>query len=217
MKYKIIFVLLGILGSLIVWFVVSQLTYHPVCDGIDVSHYNYITSKGCVPDSYSAVDSSTFIIAKATGGASLKDSKFGAHRRYAKAKDIKFGAYHFLTREVSAKEQFEHFKSVVGYDIDIIPCLDVEKYGGKNWTYSQVRKYVKEWSELCREHYGVDPIIYCTDLYRIAFFYDMPNQFWINNWYFKPLISCAIHQYSNNGETLDYNYLNTSINNILLK
>ncbi|MDE6236584.1 MAG: glycoside hydrolase family 25 protein [Muribaculaceae bacterium] len=217
MKYRIIIILLGTLCSLVAWFVIEQFTYHPVCSGIDVSHYNHITSKGRVPTSYSVADSSLFIIAKATEGSTLKDSKFYVHRQYARNKNIKFGAYHFLTRGASPKEQFEHFKRVVGHNIDIIPCLDVERYANKTWTYSQARKYVKEWSKLCKEHYGVNPIIYCTDWYRIVFFYDMPNQFWINNWYFKPLTACAIHQYTNNGETLDYNHLNTNINNLLLK
>ncbi|MDE6416418.1 MAG: glycoside hydrolase family 25 protein [Duncaniella sp.] len=214
MKHKIFFSLLALT---IVWSAAKQLTYHPTCEGIDVSHHNQITANNYIHKSYSAIDSVSFIIAKATQGASFKDKKFTEHKQFAKDRNIKFGAYHFLTREESPKEQFEFYKRVVNRDIDIIPCLDVEKYGDQNWTYSQVREYVNEWSNLCKEYYGEFPIIYCTDVYRIRFFYDLPNQFWINNWYIKPLIKCAIHQYSNNEETLDYNHLNTDINNILLR
>lgn len=216
MRRKISCLLIGVICAILGWFVIEQITYHPVCDGIDVSHYNNIVSKRDVPNSYSVVDSVLFMVAKATEGSVLKDSKFHIHKRYANERGIKFGAYHFLTREDSPKAQFENFRNVVGRNIDILPCLDIEKYGNKNWNYSQVRKYAEEWSNLCKEYYGVHPIIYCTDFYRIVFFYDMPNQFWINNWYLKPLTTCAIHQYSNNGETLDYNHLNTDINNLLI-
>lgn len=195
-----------------VWFVIEQLTYHPVCNGIDVSHHNNMLPW----DNNPVIDSSIFIIAKATEGSSFVDPKFNMHRNLAKAKNVMFGAYHFLTKEKTPKDQFEHFKKVVGNDIDLIPCLDVEKYANKHWGYSQLRKYVREWSALCKAYYGKYPIIYCTDVYRIVFFYDMPNQFWINNWHLKPLTTCAIHQYSNNDETLDYNHLNTDIKNLML-
>lgn len=218
MKTKITLLLVLPLLFGVIWYIMDRLSYKPSCDGIDVSHYNYITSKARgAPDSYSAVENSSFLIAKATEGRTFIDSKYTIHKQFARSKGIKFGAYHFLSRGTPAKDQFEHFKKVVGKDIDLIPCLDVEKHNNKNWGFSQVRSYVKEWSELCKEYYGVYPIIYCTDLYRIAFFFDMPNQFWINNWFCKPLTRCAIHQFTHNDETLDYNCLNTDINYITLK
>lgn len=197
----------GVVVLLILW----QYGYNPTCNGIDVSHYNDI-------DRLSAdiVADLQFIIAKATEGSTLVDRKYKKHRAFAVSKNIKFGAYHFLTKQSPVSEQFEHFKNTVGKDIDIVPCVDIEKVNNKHWGMKEARKAIKEWSELCKEYYGKYPIIYCNDFYRIAYFYDMPNQFWITNWHFRPLTKCAIHQFSNNNETLDYNYLNININEICL-
>lgn len=185
-------------------------TYTPKCDGVDVSHYN------SVKDFKDNLESIQFIIAKATEGSDIKDSKFKEYRSYAYKHGLKFGAYHFLTKESSIKNQFEHYKNVVGKKIDIIPCVDIEKTGGKHWSKVEARKAIKEWSELCMAYYGKYPIVYCNDFYRLFYFYDMPNYFWITNWHFRPFAKCVIHQYSNNDETIDYNYLHTNINNILL-
>ena len=217
-RKKIMLLFFGAIGLSVTWFIVTQLRYSPTCDGIDVSHYNYITTKSSnVPSSYSAIGQSTFLIAKATEGTTIIDSKYNTHKQFARTKNLKFGAYHFLSKTSSAKDQFEHFKRVVGKDIDLVPCLDVERYNHSDWSLSQVRSYVKEWSELCMDYYGVYPIIYCTDLYRWVFFFDMPNQFWINNTLCKPLTKCVIHQFSHNDETLDYNHLMTDITDIMLR
>lgn len=203
---------LVILGGI---FAYRHFTYHPVCMGIDVSHHNNILS-GNAPETYKNLDSLQFLIAKSTQGSGFVDDKFEKHRRFARQNGWKFGAYHFLTREHDASEQFENFRKAVGKDIDIIPCLDIERYDEKAWGRSEARKQLKEWNERCKAYYGVYPIVYCNEFYRIAYFHDMPNKFWISNWVTKPLLPCAIHQYTSNDETLDYDYLPFPIESILM-
>ena len=196
-------------------FAYRHFSYHPVCTGIDVSHHNDILSSDS-PEAYKRLDSIQFLIAKATQGNGFVDSKYKRHRDFARKHDLKFGAYHFLTREHEASDQFDNFKKIAGKDIDIIPCLDIEGYDGKQWSRGEARKQLKEWNDRCKEYYGTYPIVYCNEFYRIAYFHDMPNKFWINNWVTRPLLDCAIHQYTSNDETLDYNYLPFPIENILL-
>ena len=74
-------------------------------DGIDISHHNRVRD-------WSKVNVG-FIYAKATEGKSHRDSKYKSYRRNAMKRKIPFGAYHFLNTKVSAKEQFNNFKSVV--------------------------------------------------------------------------------------------------------
>lgn len=190
-------------------------SYHPVCHGIDVSHHNNITSQ-VPPDAFKVLDSLEFIIAKATQGGGFVDGKYKKHREFSRKKGWKFGAYHFLTREHAVVSQFENFKNTVGRDIDIIPCLDIERYDGSHWGRREARNMLRQWNELCLNYYGEYPIVYCNDTYRIVYFGDMPNKFWINNWITKPFTDCVIHQYTSNSETLDYNYLPGAVEDILL-
>ncbi|MDE6682151.1 MAG: glycoside hydrolase family 25 protein [Muribaculaceae bacterium] len=204
--------ILLVLGA---WISYRHFTYHPVCMGIDVSHHNDITGKN-TPEAFKSLDSIQFLIAKATQGDSFKDSEYNNYKAYAKKMRLKFGAYHFLTRNHDAYDQFDHFRKVAGREIDIIPCLDIESYDDKHWSRSEAREKLNEWNEKCKEYYGVYPIVYCNEFYRLVYFNDMPNKFWICNKVTRPLRDCVIHQYTNNHETLDYNYLPYPIENILL-
>lgn len=82
-------------------------------DGIDISHHNRVRD-------WSKVNVG-FIYAKATEGKSHRDSKYKSYRRNAMKRKIPFGAYHFLNTKVSAKEQFNNFKSVVPNGITLDP------------------------------------------------------------------------------------------------
>ncbi|MDE5882968.1 MAG: hypothetical protein K2H60_14710 [Muribaculaceae bacterium] len=207
MKLKITLLLTSVL---VMVFSIWYFSYSPSCDGIDVSHYNTIN------ESTEGIDQINFIIAKATEGSDHIDTKYLKHKKYAYENGIKFGAYHFLSKISPIADQFENYKRVVGKDIDIIPCLDIEQINGKHWGRGEARKAVKEWSTLCLDYYGKYPIIYCNDFYRIFYFSDMLNQFWISNWHTRPFTKCAIHQYSNNDETIDHNHLLTDLENICL-
>ena len=217
--YVVLAVLLGTVALLLGLLLIRESSYSRKCDGLDVSHYQDAKTVQGKIDS----EDLQFIIAKATEGKSFRDKTFERHKRIAREHNLKFGAYHFLTMETPPKEQFEHFKNVVGRDIDIIPCLDVEAYyaepGSKErqcWPRKQAREFVKEWSQLCKDYYGHYPIIYCTDWYRATRFYDMPNKFWIANKYIRPVFDCVIHQYSHNNDTIDFNHLPSGIDDILL-
>lgn len=202
----------GVLATVAILFVVTHLaiycTYRPTCDGIDVSHHN---------DSIEIAEPISFVIAKATEGDNFVDPDFERYREYARTHGLKFGAYHFMSTRTPARRQFENFKNTVGDDIDIIPVLDVEGHKGmKRLSISQMRHLVNEWSKLCLESYGKLPIIYCNDSYRILYFMGFDNPMWIDSKSHQPLLPCAIHQYTNNDDTLDYNHLLTDLNNILL-
>lgn len=216
-KVRNIFLVVGSALLIIgVMFIYRHFTYHPYCMGIDVSHHNNIISLN-PPDSYRALDSIQFLIAKATQGKGFVDRRYKNHRDYAKERNLKFGAYHFLTRESNTFDQFKNFKKIVGKNIDIIPCLDIERYDNNHWHRSEARKKLQEWNKLCIEYYGVYPIVYCNEFYHLVYFLDFPNKFWISNWITRPLLDCAIHQYTSNDETLDYNYLSLPIDSILMK
>ncbi len=193
----------------------SQQNHFPIedCHGVDLSHYNDIDSKH---KAFQVLDNVQFIIAKATEGKLIVDEKFKKHRKYARKHDKKFGAYHFLTMRTPVKDQFENYKRVVGKDIDILPIVDIEKNNGVDWSKKQAREYAQEWIKLCKEYYGVEPIIYCTERYRNKFFPDFSNPFWIANWNGTPSRAHVIHQYTDNRNVLDYNRLNVPLTQILL-
>ena len=88
-------------------------------DGIDISHHNVVHDWNKVKVG--------FIYAKATEGKSHRDTKFVRFRHNAMKRDIPFGAYHFLSTDVSAKQQFRNFKNVVPKgSTTLIPMLDIE-------------------------------------------------------------------------------------------
>ena len=107
MKKKILWIL-SIL--LIVLVAIGLLLKHDLrqkrtVDGIDISHHNVVRDWDKV--------NVGFIYAKATEGKSHRDTKFVRFRRNAMKRDIPFGAYHFLSTDVPAKQQFQNFKNVV--------------------------------------------------------------------------------------------------------
>lgn len=209
---KTVKIVLGALGTAVILFVLIHVViyfiYRPTCDGIDVSHHN---------NSIEIAQPISFVIAKATEGDSFVDPDFEHYREYARTHGLKFGAYHFMSTRTPATRQFENFRNTVGDDIDIIPVLDVEGHKGmKRLSINEMRKLVNEWSLLCQETYGKLPIIYCNDVYRLIYFVGFDNLMWIDSKSHQPLFPCAIHQYTNNDDTLDYNHLLTDIDNILL-
>lgn len=121
--------------------------------GIDISFYQKDINWWEVKDIH-------FTFIKATEGTSIADSRFKENWDSAKHYGILRGAYHFYRPYVSAKDQFNHFKSVVSVDSgDLPPVLDLEV----NTRYPQhFKKEVLVWLEMAEEHYGVTPIIYCT-------------------------------------------------------
>ena len=140
----------------------------------------------------------------------MKDKRYDIHRKAARRHNIPVGAYHFLTAKTSAKTQFELFSSIVkkGH-FQLRPMLDIEE--GKYWnapkgfTDADAHKFIRQWCDLCKKHYGIAPIIYTTEkLYqRYKLKEDFDDCIWwvanyngIRDYERKCKIPYTIHQYS---------------------
>ena len=174
---------------------------HP--DGIDLSHHN-------VAYDWSKVDAK-FVYVRATFGSTIKDSLYDVHRKAAARHDIPMGAYHFLTARSSAEKQFENFRNVVKKsEIQLRPMLDVEESkcwkAPKGFSDRDAHDFIRKWCDLCKETYGIAPIIYTTEkLYQR---YELNKGFddclwWvanynnISNYQETCNIPYTLHQYSN--------------------
>ena len=129
--------------------------------GIDISFYQKDIHWWEVKDIH-------FTFIKATEGTSIADSRFKENWDSAKHYGILRGAYHFYRPYVSAKDQFEHFKSRVSVEAgDLPPVLDVEVH----YKYPQhIRREVLSWLRMAESHYGVTPILYCTHWFYKKYF-----------------------------------------------
>lgn len=92
--------------------------------GIDISAHN-----GDIDFDAVAQDGISFVIIKASEGASFKDRKFIDNIRRAKAAGLKVGAYHFFRFDTSGYMQGLNFlNSIRGRDIDLPLAIDVEEW-----------------------------------------------------------------------------------------
>lgn len=122
-------------------------------DGIDISHHNVVRDWNKVKVG--------FIYAKATEGKSHRDTKFIRFRRNAMKRNIPFGAYHFLSTDVSAKQQFQNFKNVVPKSsTTLIPMLDIE--GELPIPDDSLKVLVGGWIQECYDYYGYYPLLYLS-------------------------------------------------------
>ena len=122
-------------------------------DGIDISHHNVVRDWNKVKVG--------FIYAKATEGKSHRDTKFVRFRRNAMKRDIPFGAYHFLSTDVPAKQQFQNFKNAVTKgSTTLIPMLDIE--GELPIPDDSLRSLVGDWIQECHDYYGYYPLLYLS-------------------------------------------------------
>lgn len=189
-------------------------------DGIDISHHNRVTDWNKV--------NVGFIYAKATEGKSHRDTKYKSYRHNAMKRNIPFGAYHFLSTDIPAKQQFQNFKNVVPKgSTTLIPMLDVEDVF--NNSRSKIQAIVGEWIELCHDYYGSYPIVYCSPqfVYHI-YLMGTPNiskcLFWVGDIHtsFLPLKSGKIVQFKIDKLDgfeggIDCNYLNGSLDELMIK
>ena len=145
-------------------------------------------------------------------GSNIKDSLYDVHRRAALRYKIPMGAYHFLTAKTSAKIQFDNFKEVVDAShFQLRPMLDVEE--SKYWsapskfTDEDAHDLIRKWCDLCKETYGVAPIIYTTEILyqRFKLHKGFDDCIWwvanynnIKDYERKCKIPYTIHQYSRN-------------------
>lgn len=124
--------------------------------GFDISHY-----QGHVNFDALATDPNAgYIYLKASEGAGNKDNMYDTYHREARRVGFKIGSYHFFRGNVSAREQFENFRSVLrGKHQDLIPIIDVEVIAKRVSIY----QYMERLSELLvmvEREYGKKPMIY---------------------------------------------------------
>lgn len=128
--------------------------------GIDISHHNGNVEWEKLKKEHGDIQ---FVYIKATEGASWRDDKYASYLKHARKQGFKVGSYHFFNHRVSAKEQFNNFKSVVeSSKQDIIPMVDFENFGTVKEAPQAVKK-LKEFCELVKKHYGVYPMVYTTE------------------------------------------------------
>ena len=87
-----------------------------------------------------------------------------------------------MTTASSAESQFKSYKSVVSKDqIDLVPVLDIERCTkGHPMDKLSLQRHVKKWCKLCKQHYGVYPILYCSREFYLKHFKEKFNSllFW---------------------------------------
>lgn len=168
-KYLIVLILIFISYNVISGIVGYRLTRTSDFDiiGIDISHHNKIYN-------FKKIDKDKkFCIIKATEGKSFIDPKFKYNWIQSKKNKLIRGAYHYYSPKVSPHKQFDNFKKVVQLSKgDLPPFLDVEE------SHINVED-LNTWINLCKLHYGVEPIVYC-------------NYFYFKKYLDKKLIKCPL-------------------------
>lgn len=146
--------------------------------GIDISHNNEgrivwdslwvmtDSRRRTVRDPYKAKDIRpvSFVLIKATEGATFKDRNFEQNWKAAGRTGIRRGAYHFFRSSKDGVVQASHFIRTVG-DLrfgDLPPVLDIETlHRGGNRKLLNERAL--QWLETVERHYGRKPVVYAND------------------------------------------------------
>lgn len=135
--------------------------------GIDVSHHQgkinweQVVTNGGVEFAY----------IKATEGVSHVDKLYKHNLSEARKQGIPVGAYHFFRADKPGKEQFKHFRSIIGKEFDLKPVLDLEELGGKIKDKKKYREEVKAFISEFETYYGFKPIVYGSHSFMKDFVY----------------------------------------------
>lgn len=122
--------------------------------GIDVSHF-----QGDIDWPAVAGDGVHFCFIKATEGIGDVDPMFARNWTEAKAAGLLRGAYHFFHPNLDAKQQAEHFLSVVKQDGDSLPpALDIEVTDGVD--AQDLQTGIRTWIETVEAATGRKPVLY---------------------------------------------------------
>lgn len=203
------FIAVGVLG----FFMVKQLFYHGIIQlnhpdraeypivGIDISHHNRRINWEELREA-----KLSFVVIKATEGATYRDSLFMHNYQTSKAEGYKTGAYLFYRFCKSPEEQAANFIQFVPKDsTDLPPVIDLE-FGGNCKTdlgKEELIAEIEHCMELLEQHYGKRPIIYVTQNFYDEYLTDMLTDYplWIRNIYhfpeIKPDREWIIWQYAN--------------------
>ncbi|MET0605352.1 MAG: GH25 family lysozyme [Beijerinckiaceae bacterium] len=150
--------------------------------GVDVSHHN-----GPVVWSMLQRQGVGFAYLKATQGTLFFDRSFAAHWRTLSElggeKPILKGAYHFLSADVDAELQAEHFLRIVNaagglHAGDLPPCLDVEwdprTINGAEidawdkYSAQQIVERIETWLRVVEKATGRRPIVYTNAIWWLS-------------------------------------------------
>jgi lysozyme len=153
--------------------------------GIDVSKYQKtIDWQQVINDT--AEGKITFVIHKATEGATYLDPNFKKNFADSKSFKLKTGAYHFFKQQRKAADQAKQFIKNVPLDADDFPpVLDIEPGCAKckdvELPLKTLIKGLQTWVEIIEKHYGKRVIIYTTERYYSRYLKgSFPNNtFWI--------------------------------------
>lgn len=122
--------------------------------GIDVSHF-----QGEIDWQAVAADGVRFCFIKATEGVDNIDPMFQRNWSGAEAAGLLRGAYHFFHPNLDARQQAEHFLSVVTLDGDSLPpALDIEVTDGVDVQGLQTG--IRAWVETVQAAVCCKPVIY---------------------------------------------------------
>lgn len=133
-------------------------------DGIDVSHH-----QGEIDWHKVAADSSVqFVYIKATEGGTHVDSLYAENMSGARHAGLKVGSYHYLTSSSSILKQFMNFERNVSVGMqDLIPVIDVEEEGVKDWNAKQLQDSLAIFAYMIKDTYGKLPVLYSTSGFYI--------------------------------------------------
>jgi lysozyme len=122
--------------------------------GIDVSHF-----QGEIDWRAVAAAGVRFAFIKATEGLDDIDPRFAQNWQSSGAAGLLRGAYHFLHPNLDAKQQAEHFLSVVTLDADALPpALDVEVTDGVD--PATLAASIQTWLGTVEAALGCKPVVY---------------------------------------------------------
>lgn len=139
---------------------IDTLTHGSHLRGVDVSHH-----QGRIDWSELAGHDISFAFIKATEGGDWTDPRFEENWLGAKRAGVLPGAYHFFTLCRDAREQAEHFLTIVG-DMEgaLLPALDAEQMGQcrDGPTMQDVAGGVLTFLDTVHGAIGTRPVIYTT-------------------------------------------------------
>jgi len=181
--------------------------------GIDISHHQKSIDWNLLVDK----NKPDFIFFKCTEGQTHQDTKYQLYKREADKRGIINGAYHFFSYQSPGRNQAINFiKHSNLKEGDLYPVLDIE-YKKNRPSDKKIRKQVKEFCEVIKSKYRVNPIIYCEyDYYNNILKPDFDGyNYWISNLYREPKGEYVFWQYTDRGNVvgigkIDNNRLNSN-------
>ncbi len=177
----LILIIFLLLYNGVIWLNAPSDDIYPV-KGVDVSHY-----QNEIDWEVLASQNIDFAFIKATEGSGMVDECFAYNWENAHKTHLYAGAYHFFSFDSSGITQAENFiKTVPVNENALPPVIDLEFYGDKASnppTAEDTHKILDALINKLKEHYGKNPIIYCTETtYKMYLYgYYENNPIWIRN------------------------------------